>query len=70
MGHHATAFSDFLEPTDEEAMARDNYDMPSILDGIRSLAGQNVTVAYARGCALLGGDRRRDPGGRRGRQAG
>ena len=57
VGHHATAFSDFLEPTDEEAIARENYDVPSILDGIRSLAGKNVTVAYARGCALLGGDR-------------
>ncbi len=57
VGHHATAFSDFLEPTDEEAMARDNYTMPSILDGIRSLLGSEATVTYARGCDLTGGDR-------------
>lgn len=57
VGHHATAFCDFLEPDDEEALARDNYDAPSILDAIRSLAGRDVEVTYARGCPVQGGDR-------------
>ncbi len=57
VGHHATMFSDFLEPTDEEAIARENYDVQTILDGIRSLAGNEVTVTHARGCAVLGSDR-------------
>jgi beta-glucosidase len=57
--HHAAAFKDYLEPQDEEAMARKNYDMPSILEGIRAVAGKSVKVTHAKGCHLLGSDRSR-----------
>ena len=55
--YHAAAFRDYLEPPDEDAMTRENYDMPSILQSIRSVAGNGVKVTYAKGCHLLGSDR-------------
>ena len=57
--YHAAAFKDYLEPQDEEELARKNYDMPSILEGIRAVAGKSVKVTHAKGCHLLGSDRSR-----------
>jgi len=57
--YHSAAFKDYLEPPDEEAMTRRNYDMPSILEGIRAVAGKSAKVAHAKGCHLLGSDRSR-----------
>jgi beta-glucosidase len=52
--YHAAAFKDYLEPPDEEAMARKNYDMPSILESIRSVAGKSLKVTHAKGCSVKG----------------
>jgi beta-glucosidase len=57
--HHAAAFKDYLEPQDEEAMARKNYEMTSVLESIRLVAGKTVKVTHAKGCHLLGTDRTR-----------
>jgi beta-glucosidase len=57
--YHAAAFKDYLEPQDEEAMARKNYDMPSILESIRAVVGKETRVTYAKGCHVLGSDRSR-----------
>ncbi len=57
VGHHATAFSDFMEPSDEEGIARQNYGEPTILEAVRSLAGDSVTIRHARGCGLNCNDR-------------
>ena len=55
--YHAAAFKDYLEPPDEEAMARRNYEVTSVLESIRLVAGKTVKVTYAKGCHLLGGDK-------------
>jgi beta-glucosidase len=55
--YHAAAFKDYLEPPDEEAMARKNYEMTSVLESIRLVAGKTVKVTHAKGCHLLGGDK-------------
>jgi beta-glucosidase len=55
--YHAAVFKDYLEPPDEDAMTRQNYDMTSILDSIRSVAGTNVRVTHAKGCHLFVTDR-------------
>ncbi len=57
VAYHAATFKNYLETEDEEAMARDNYDMTSILESIRSLAGKSARVTHARGCAVQGNDR-------------
>ncbi len=59
VAYHAAAFKNYLETEDEEAMARENYDMASILESIRSVAGKSVRVTHAKGCSLLGNDRSR-----------
>jgi beta-glucosidase len=38
-------------------MAKENYDMTSILEGIRLLAGKSARVTHAKGCAVQGNDR-------------
>ncbi|MBN2100148.1 MAG: glycoside hydrolase family 3 C-terminal domain-containing protein [Dehalococcoidia bacterium] len=57
VAYHAAAFKTYLETEDEEAMARENYDMASILESIRLLAGKSARVTHARGCAVQGLDR-------------
>jgi len=57
VAYHAATFKNYLETEDEEAMARDNYDMPSILESIRLLAGKSARVTHAKGCAVQGNDR-------------
>ncbi len=57
VAYHAATFENYLETEDEEAMARDNYDMPSILESIRSLANKSARVTHAKGCAVQGKDR-------------
>ena len=52
--YHAAAFKDYLEPPDEESMARKNYDMHSILESIRLIAGKSLKIVHAKGCRLLG----------------
>jgi len=57
VAYHAAAFKNYLETEDEEAMARENYDMASIFESIRLLADMGAKVTYARGCAVQGNDR-------------
>jgi beta-xylosidase len=57
VAYHAAAFKNYLETEDEEAMARENYAMHSILESIRLLAGKSAKVTYARGCTVRGNDR-------------
>ncbi len=57
VAYHAATFKKYLETDDEEAMTRENYAMPSILESIRLLAGKSTKVTHARGCAVQGKDR-------------
>jgi len=57
VAYHAAAFKNYLETEDEEAMARENYAMPSILESIRLVAGKSTKVTYAKGCTVRGDDR-------------
>jgi beta-glucosidase len=57
VAYHAAAFKNYLETEDEEAMAKENYDMASILESIRLLAGKSAKVTHAKGCAVQGNDR-------------
>ncbi len=56
VAYHAATFKDCLDNEDEEAMTRDNYDMPSVLEAITATAAKGVKVVHARGCRLLGSD--------------
>ncbi|MDM8000768.1 MAG: glycoside hydrolase family 3 N-terminal domain-containing protein [Dehalococcoidia bacterium] len=57
VAYHAAAFKRYLDTEDEEAMTRENYDMPSILQGIRLLAANGTKVIHARGCTVQGHER-------------